>query len=82
MNLLLTLLFVQLCLLAPVFSLADESPCHEQPHIVVEQADAETSQFICDSADKAITFLSRYGLHPQRTIVINIVDDPIMSGRV
>ncbi len=58
---------------------ADEFSCTDQPVIVVNADDAKAVQDICESAGKALQFLSLYELRPQRTIRINIVDRQIMS---
>lgn len=65
-------------LLATVVS-AEEYTCPAQPLVQVDAADAAAAGFVCESADKAIRFLSQYELHPQRTIRIDVVDRQILS---
>lgn len=54
-----------------------ETSCKEQPEVLIVSNTAENNQFICRAASKAIDFLSRLQLFPQRKITIEIVDYPL-----
>lgn len=76
-NLLLT--FCLLLLVATVgLAEAQSFPCDEQPMIVVNVEDETILTDICSAAYSAISFLAQYSLSPHRSILINIVDEPIV----
>lgn len=72
------LLLSFLCLWLPASAgFAGEDRCHGQPEVAVEAAGTETLGEICRAATKAIVFLGQYGLHPQRSIVLEVVEEKI-----
>ena len=66
-------------LLNPTTGLTRDFTCPSQSSIVVQSDDARLIDDVCTSADQAIRFLDQYGLHPQRQIRINIVDNAILT---
>lgn len=58
---------------------ASEFRCPEQPHIVIASTQSNVDGVICRTATETIGFLARYGLYPQRTIRLRIVESTIVS---
>ena len=55
--------------------------CEETPEVSISAPNDDMVEHVCDAADRAITFLGKYDVHPQRQITIEIVNKMIfMDG--
>ena len=73
----LTPLLVFWFLLLPSSGFSQEISCPNLPNVEVTSDDKKNIVEICLAADKAIVFLSRYNLSPQRKINFEIVEEKI-----
>ena len=70
---------IMLLLLAPGLTIGSEVQCDNQSEVVVTAERPEVSPEFCQTAEKAIKFLANYGLFPQRTIRLRVVEHSISS---
>ncbi|MBN0989332.1 DUF6639 family protein [Amphritea pacifica] len=61
--------------LSPV--IASQYRCETTPEILVSASDDSMVGYVCDAADRAISFLARYQLQLQRPIEIGIIEQSI-----
>ncbi len=83
-NIFCTSLFYLLCTIT-LFSLlylfqrsaavAANCNCEQTPLVDIVASDDSLNRDICNGADKALVFLSRYNLHLKRSVSIEIVDE-------
>lgn len=57
--------------------IASQYRCETTPAILISAPDDTMLGYVCDAADRAISFLDRYKLKPQRAINIEIIDEII-----
>ncbi len=77
------LFFVSILLISVLHSKTAEAEnfsCDAHEFIEIDAADDRMLEYICTASDKALDFLSRYGLHPKRSIRIKIVERTIESN--
>ena len=53
---------------------AENLNCEANEFIEIDASDDRMLEYICSASDKAIAFLSQYGLHPKRSITFKIVE--------
>lgn len=71
------LLAIIALVLPPAPQVAADGPCPGLSLVVVAGAPREDRERICAAAARAVAFLARYGLSPQRAIAIDITQHPI-----
>ena len=55
-------------------AVANHYNCEEIPEISISAPDDKMVVHVCEAADRAFTFLSRYELHPQKPISVEIIE--------
>ncbi|WP_428036851.1 DUF6639 family protein [Amphritea sp.] len=56
---------------------ASQFRCEATPEILISAPDESMVVYVCDAAARAVAFLDQYGLQPQRTIGIDIIEESI-----
>lgn len=66
-------------LLLPIVTFASVHRCVNQPEVIVYSDNQETIAEICHTSERAIRFLSDYGVTPKRDIRFRIIEERIDS---
>jgi hypothetical protein len=67
----LTLIVIPTCFVSP--AVAIQYSCAETPGVSVSAPNDKMVDHVCDAANRAINFLAKYKLHPQKPISIEII---------
>jgi hypothetical protein len=73
----LSIIFILSLIIVPAYfvspAVAIQYSCDETPGVLISAPSDKMVDHVCNAADRAIKFLAKYKLHPQKTISIEIV---------
>ncbi|MFW2369073.1 MAG: DUF6639 family protein [Desulforhopalus sp.] len=77
----LSMIFILILIIVPAYfvspAVAIQYNCEETPGVLISAPNDKMVGYVCNAADRAIRFLSKYTLKPKREIYIEIIEEVI-----